>query len=273
MKWGGRWEVSAMTEAHTIEFTLRTTVDGEEVSPATIGLSLFNRFNGEVEEFLAGSDRRVSLDHAHVSIEDGSYRLLVALPATVAALLEPDLRQLQSEGALDRVDSRRAKIVRTWQDRALREEMHEVTIRLPQMDLQPVRISHDTDFHSSDQDQWVAVEKYVLGRVVDIGGTARSNVHVILDDTGKRLIAESTEQYLREQRRNFLYHRVQLRIRAEENTLTGELRNERLLEFVGEGPSYDEQELEQLVEKGTRSWADVPDSVAWVREQRGGDDG
>ena len=41
---------------------------------------------------------------------------------------------------------------------------------------------------------------------------------------------------------------------------------------TGEGPSYDEQELEAAVEKGTRAWADVPDSVAWVREQRGGYD-
>ena len=50
---------------------------------------------------------------------------------------------------------------------------------------------------------------------------------------------------------------------------TGELREVRLLAFVGEGPSYDEQELEVAIEKGTRAWADVPDSVAWVREQRG----
>jgi hypothetical protein len=35
-------------------------------------------------------------------------------------------------------------------------------------------------------------------------------------------------------------------------------------------PSYDEKELEAFIEKGTKAWADVPDSVAWVREQRGG---
>lgn len=37
-------------------------------------------------------------------------------------------------------------------------------------------------------------------------------------------------------------------------------------------PSYDEEELEAAIEKGTRAWADVPDSVAWVREARGHDD-
>ncbi len=37
-------------------------------------------------------------------------------------------------------------------------------------------------------------------------------------------------------------------------------------------PSYDEEELEAAIEKGSRAWADVPDAVAWVRELRGTDD-
>ena len=31
-----------------------------------------------------------------------------------------------------------------------------------------------------------------------------------------------------------------------------------------------EQELEKLIEAGTKAWADVPDAAAWVRELRGG---
>lgn len=33
-------------------------------------------------------------------------------------------------------------------------------------------------------------------------------------------------------------------------------------------PSYDQAELETLIDKGTKAWADVPDSAGWVREQR-----
>ena len=42
--------------------------------------------------------------------------------------------------------------------------------------------------------------------------------------------------------------------------------------FPAYAPSYDEKELEAFIEKGSKAWADVPDSVAWVRELRGGDD-
>jgi len=215
----------------------------------------------------------VRLDQVHVAIGDGSYRLRVMLPAMVAALIQHDVERLQMEATLDRIDGHRASVVRRWQERARREEGYEVSIESPEAGYPPVRISRSTDYHAADQDRWVAVEKYVLGQVVDIGGATKPNVHLLEEDSGKTLIVQSTEEYLRDQRQNYLYHRVQLRIGAEENTETGALRGVRLLAFVGEGPSYDEEELGRLIEKGSRAWSDVPDSVAWVREQRGEYDG
>ena len=264
--------ICEMPETRQIAFELKARIAGEEITSRTVGLSVFNRFNHEVEHFISGSGRGVSLDEAHVSVEDGSYRLVVMLPALIAATVEPDVARLQTEDSLDRVDGRRASIVRRWQERARREEGYQVNIESPQRSFQPVRISRETDYHAADQDRWVAVEKYVVGRVVDIGGSTEANVHLVLEDTGKRIKATSSEEYLRDQRENYLYHKVQLQIAAHENTQTGELRDVRLLAFVGEGPSYDERELEELIEKGTRAWSDVPDSVAWVREQRGGYD-
>jgi hypothetical protein len=40
---------------------------------------------------------------------------------------------------------------------------------------------------------------------------------------------------------------------------------------LAEVPSYDEKELGELIKKGTKAWADVPNSVIWVREQRDGE--
>ena len=44
-----------------------------------------------------------------------------------------------------------------------------------------------------------------------------------------------------------------------------ELREVRLISFIGEGPSYDDAELEAAIAKGTEAWANVPDSVVWLR--------
>jgi hypothetical protein len=261
-----------MNAVRTITFTLRAKVEGQEVTPATITLPLFNKFNREVEDFLAGSGRKVPLDEAKIFIGDGSYRLGVLLSLLIAGPVENDLHQLEKEDALHTIDPRRAQIVRIWQDMTRKDPDSSVEIVSSNAMFKPVAISHKTDFHAKEQNEWVAVEKYMTGRIVDIGGATKANVHLVLEENGRTLIIASTEDYLRDQKQNYLYRKAQLQISAEENIRTGELRHEKLMAFIGEGPAYDENELDVLIDKGTKAWADVPDSVAWVREQRGGYD-
>lgn len=262
--------IFVMNGTQSISFVLRAQVDGLDITPASIGFSLFNKFNREVEDFLAGSGRKVPLNDAKVSIENGSYRLVVLLPALVANMVSPDIKKLKSEDALHEIDPRRASIVRLWQDMTRKDQTGSVSIESAEMGIQPIRISSQTDYHAKEQNEWVAVEKYVTGRIVDIGGISKANVHLVLDDGQRTLIAASSEDYLRDQKENYLYRQVQLQISAQENIRTGELRDVQLLSFAGGSPSFDEGELDKLIDKGTKAWAGVSDSVAWVREQRGG---
>ncbi|MBU0676472.1 MAG: hypothetical protein KJ626_00010 [Verrucomicrobia bacterium] len=232
-------------------------------------MNAFNRFNHEVEKFLVGSDRKLVLDDVHLSIDDGSYKLVVFLTSLVAASVEPDMAKLAREDSLSDIDRHRARIVRGWQERARKEDGYSVSITPGEDQWKPVKVTRETDYHSRDQDEWIATEKYVVGRVLDIGGAARANVHIAPEGGGKQLIVLSNENYLRDLSKNYLYHDVQVHIAAEENIRSGELRNERLLSFVGEGASFDEDELDEAIKKGSKAWSDVKDSVAWVREQRG----
>jgi hypothetical protein len=253
-----------------IYFTLNAKIDGREITPSTIGFSLFNAFNHEVEEFIAGSQKKVPTNDVRIGIEEGSYRLMVLLPVTVLSLIQPDLSRLQQdENSLGNLDPRRASVVRKWQERAKKTDFS-VVINSPEKTFKPIRISRETDFHRPDQDEWVAVEKYIVGKIVDLGGATKTNVHILLDESGKIVTLASSEQYLHDQRQNYLYRKAQVRIAAKENIRTGEMREIELISFIGEAPSYDERELEGLIDKGTKAWADVPDSVLWVREQRDG---
>jgi hypothetical protein len=260
-----------MVRPEQIEFALKARANDREVTPGTIGLSLFNQFNQEVESFLAGGQKRAALDEVHLEISEGSYRLLLTLPFVVAAMVEPDLQKLHREDALAEIDPKRAEIVKKWQVRA-REGDYKVEINSTARKFPPIHISSETDYRAPDEDEWVAVEKYLTGRVVDMGGTTAANVHLVSDDSGRRFVATSSEDFLRGQKENYLYRKVQVHVAALENIKTGALKDIRLLAFIGKGPSYDEAELEALIEKGTKAWADVPDSAAWVRQIRGNDD-
>ena len=258
-----------MSGTISIEFVLHGRVEGVEITPRTISLSLFNEFNLQVEAFLSGQ-QRVKVDDVQLEILPGSYVLRTLVPVVLLASLESDLGRLTREDALGELDPRRAEVIQKWQARArgspeLRYEVRPQTETMPK-----VRITSETDFRIGEVVPWVAVEKYLFGQVMDMGGAQKANIHLKLDRGRKTVVVGATQDYLREQVENRLYHKVLLHVRAEQHIRTGELRNVRLLSFVDYQPGYNEEALDRFVAKGTAAWAEVPDAAGWVRELRGG---
>jgi hypothetical protein len=115
----------------------------------------------------------------------------------------------------------------------------------------------------------VYVEKYLHGTIVDMGGNTNPNVHLKLGNGVKLPLIVSTQDLLAQGEQNRLYRPALLHVTAEENLLTRELRNLNLLAFEDNQPSYNDDEFNQMVERGTKAWADVPDATAWLENLRG----
>jgi hypothetical protein len=73
-----------------------------------------------------------------------------------------------------------------------------------------------------------------------------------------------------QEEQNRLYRSTLLHISAEENMLTGALRNPVLLAFEAHQPAYDEAEFQQMVRRGTAAWSDVRNATEWVEGLCGG---
>lgn len=126
----------------------------------------------------------------------------------------------------------------------------------------------DQDGHPNDADQWVQVERYIRGEIQDLGGASKTNAHVKLPD-GRTLKVTAERAMLRDDTQNRLDKVAMLRIKAEYNVLTRELRNARLVEFVKHATEVDEEQLARLTRRGAIAWKDVPNASAWVDELRG----
>lgn len=257
-----------MESARNIDFVLRGRVDGVEITPATIGLSRFNEFNRQVEEFVGGSER-LPLDEVHVRVEPGSYKLKVLLPFAVASALESDLRLLARQDSLGEIDPKRAEVVARWQSKARTSQQLAYVIRSEDESLPPISLDSTTDFRVGEIVPWVKVEKYLFGEVMDMGGAQRANVHIRLSDSGKLVRVGTDQTYLRDQEENRLYRKVLVRVEAEQHHRTGELRHLRLLSFEDYAPRYDEDALDRFAVAGREAWADVSDPSRWVEELRG----
>jgi hypothetical protein len=237
------------------------------ITPRTIGLSQFNEFNQQVESFIAGREK-LKLDQVHVAVEEGSYVLRAFLPAVVATIINTDLQLLAREDSLGEIDPRRAEVLQKWQARAKTNPDQVYEVRPKEQGLPQLRIAPNTDFRTGDVIPWVAVEKFLFGQVLDMGGAQRANIHLRLAKGGRVLLVNASQGYLRDQVENRLYHKALLHVRAEQHFRTGDLRNIQLISFVDYRPGYNEEALERFADKGAEAWADIPDAAAWVRELR-----
>lgn len=258
-----------MNAFETISFKMEDRINGVEVTPETIGFARFNRFNKEVEDFIKGGKRDIQLDEVHVTVEPGSYLLKLVIPLAMAQMVQPDIQRMESGMNLDGMNPARKTIVKSWQRQARKHPDFKISIESSENRFRAVTVSSKTDYHLKSENIWVETEKYLTGRVQDMGGKSSANVHLEVDGLPKLLKLDSSEEYLRSQKENMLYHDVQVRVLAEQNIRTRELRNVRLIEFAGKPPSYDEEELNQAIKKGTQAWADVENITDWVAEQRG----
>ncbi len=254
-----------MGPANTLRFALRDRINGVDVGPKHVPLSLLGEFQKDVSDFLQGSSRDVNPAEVLVSVDEGSL-VLVATGLLGASTLWSDVARLSDPTSQEAIDPKRAAVVERWQIQARTNPQR--IYRLEDAASRPLATVNARSNFRRPVDTWVTVEKYLHGKVVDWGGKTKANVHLVLED-GKSLVVAATQQLLAQESENRLYRPALLHVTAEENLSTGELRNLNLRSFEAHRPAYDEDEFQQMVRKGTAAWADVPDAAQWVESLRG----
>lgn len=254
-------------EAQRITVALIDHSAGFETTPDRVRLGDLADFSKDVAIFLRGEDKEVDTKSLEVAVRKGSLALETT-PLMFAPNLFRDLRTLLGGELLDTLDAKRREVVERWQKAARQTKHVAYRISAPFLD-RPIVVNAESDYHADDADQWVQVERYIRGEIQDLGGVTKANAHVKLPD-GRTLNVTAERDVLRDDPVNRLYKLAMLRIKAEYNVLTRDLRNARLVEFVEYAPTVDEEALSRLTRRGAVAWRDVPDATAWVDELRGG---
>lgn len=256
-----------MNPINQLRFAVSDLINDVEVGPAHVPLALLGEFQKDVSEFLKGSSRDVDPMEVQVSIETGSLAF-AASGLLAATTLWADLEHLKSADSLSLIDSKRASVVERWQSSARQNSNRRYLVADHSA---KVFLSIDAKSNFTKiEDAWVHVEKYLHGKVVDMGGKTKANVHLELEN-GLTMTIASSHDLLAQDEQNRLYRSALLHVTAEENLLTGELRNLRLLAFEAHQPSYDDDEFKRMVERGTQAWGEVTNATDWVETLRGGE--
>ena len=253
-------------EAQRITIALTDNTAGFEATPDRVRLGDLAGFSSDVATFLRGEDKEVDTNSLEVAVRKGSLAIETA-PLLAAPNLFRDLRALLVGELLDSLDARRRDVMERWQKVSRQSKQVSYRISAPFLE-RPIEINAESDYHADDADQWVQVERYVRGEIQDLGGVTKANAHIKLPD-GRTLKVTTERDVLRNDTVNRLYKLAMLRIKAEYNVLTRELRNARLVEFVEHASAVDEEAFSRLTRRGAVAWKDVPNATAWVDELRG----
>jgi hypothetical protein len=257
-----------MNPINQLRFAVSDRIDDIDVSPSHVSLALLGEFQKDVSDFLRGSNRDVDPSKVLVSIENGSLSMVASELLLAASMLWTDLEHLKVKDSLSLIDPKRAKIVEHWQSEAQKNPHRRYLVADQTSQVSFFSVDSTSDFHKME-DLWVHVEKYLYGNVVDIGGSTSANVHLKLENEATVLTIAATKNLLKQGEQNRLYRPALLHITAEENLITGDLRNYKLVKFEDYQPGYDEDEFKLMVKRGTKAWADVADATEWLETLRG----
>lgn len=264
--------LSPVSEPETVEFVLDGSVAGQRVSAsAGVPFLRFQEFNEDVQRYVQGSDEKAVLRDVTVQIHEGSYLLRVIIPAGLLASLVADTVKVTAAGSVADIDPNRAKVMLRWQERAKMEDQLTYSIRSPRGAFPPVIVNKDSTLRREERVQWVQIERYLVGKILEWGGAQSPNVHLRPRNTKEAIIIDATEDQIRAERDNLVYHQAIVHVRVRQNALTGEIdkKSYKLIELRPYQPQVSDERLQALFEKGAAAWQDVPDAGAWVNEQRG----
>ena len=254
-------------EAQQITLALIDHSGGFEATPDRVRLGDLADFSNDVATFLRGNDKELDTKTLEVAVIKSSVAIKTA-PLLLAPQLFKDLSSLIDGELLDTLDAKRREVVERWQKAARQSKALAYRISAPFLK-RPILVNAESDYHADDADQWVQVERYIRGEIQDLGGITKANAHVRLPN-GNTIKVITERDVLRNDTVNRLYKMAMLRIKADYNVQTRDLRNARLIEFVEYSAQVDEEALTRMTRRGATAWKDVSDATAWVDEQRGG---
>lgn len=252
----------------TLSFFLHDEVEGRPLTPENVDLLTLHQFMGEVIALVQGDLSRTEIGQPSVSIKEGSVKLVSLVPVIVAASMYRDLSLLATSQDLDAVSPKRAEVIENWQARAAKpgskrryDTLAEVGGEAPAH----LEISEKSQFRHLQLDSWVHAEKYLTGRVVDLGGKTRPNIHLVLA-SGESVKIDATEDQL--EGADYLYKAMTLNVSVKEHIRTGEIRQARLIDVVKPLREVDEDKLKTLWQKGKKAWAGISSPTEWVEQLR-----
>ncbi|MBA3706209.1 MAG: hypothetical protein H0W84_10010 [Bacteroidetes bacterium] len=251
-----------------IQIRIEGKKGNKDLSPDNYDIREIITLLENAENLLFPNDKK---DRPNISyaIEAGSIKHIVKTTMQSIIGFNAILGQISAEQNIDFLDLNTAKAVEKFQEIS-KSHNYNFSLTTSVSKTNSLNITPKTKFYRSEY-LWVDAEFYFYGKITDMGGVGRSNIHIATKEFGN-LTIQTNKDFLEHYEKNPLYKRFGIRAVGKQNVETGEIDKNTLVfkEIVEYTPKFDEDYLNGLITKASKSWKDIKDADVWLRDLRGG---
>jgi hypothetical protein len=179
------------------------------------------------------------------------------------------LGQIDQSKSVDFLDYSTATAIEHFQFLAVKND-YEVLISTSLENANSVKIDKSTNLYLT-QPLWLNAEFYFYGKITNMGGKDKANIHLVTDDLGT-LIIQTPKEEIEKIENNPLYKTFGIRATGAQHSETGEIDKSSLkfLDLIPYQPKYDQAYLTKLRERASENWLIHIDPDKWLSDLRGG---
>ena len=255
-----------MDQRGTIEIRVSGYKGNLRLSPDLYDIKEIAQLFDIVESILFSGNKKQRPEITY-SIENGSVRHIFKTSFQTILATSAVLASVLQSGSIDKLDLPTARAIEKLQADAVSKN-YEFTISTSEWKEGELRITPLTHYRRSEE-IWVDAEIYLYGTLTDAGGKDKSNIHIDTKEYGQVTI-DAEKDYLKNLKENLLYKEYGVRAKGKQSLATGEidLSSLKLISLRGFKPVYDENYLNGLIAKASKSWENV-DVERFLSDLRG----
>jgi hypothetical protein len=221
----------------------------------------------DAENLLYSGDKK---DRPVISykIEEGSVKHILKTSIQCIIAFNAIIGQINQVQNIDFLDIGTAKAFENIQDIAAKKS-YAFNIKTSLDQSNEIKIDRTTQFYKTEA-IWADAEFYFYGKITNAGGKDKANIHISTKEMGT-VIINTPIDFLRRYNENLLYKTFGIHATGKQHSETGEIDTSTLkfVELVGHTTEYDEQYLDRLIEKASKTWSGIKDKDEWLQNIRG----
>ena len=255
-----------MAKLGSIEIHISGLKGNLELSPDNFDIRETMVLLENVECLLFPGDKR-SRPTISYKVEEGSVRHIFKTAIQFVIGFNAIIGHVAISQSIDFLDLKTAQAFETLQQIA-KNKNYTIVINTSIDNTNKVKIDPSSNILRTEA-VWVDAEFYLYGKITNAGGKEKANIHVATEEHGS-LVIHVPMSFLEAYDNNMLYKKYGVRVLGRQHSETGELDTSSLqfVEIVDYRPRYDEQYLNTLIDKATRSWSGIKDKNTWLRQVR-----